>query len=488
MNPNRTTWWWENASPDEQLHLQGLHLRKFLREAVVPFSPWYRRMFLELGLAARDFDTVADLAALPLTTKEHLQDPRDFILTPDPHALKRRPSTLLTAFAHGAKAAQRKLEREWRPVLLTSTTGRASTPVPFFYTQYDLDRLTRGGLRLMEVCRSERTFRHVNAFPFAPHLAFWQAHQASLGFNTFMISTGGGKALGTEGNIRLIDRIDPDAIIAMPTFLYHLLQQAHAAGSRWSHLKRLVLGGEKVPAGMRQKIAELCAELGSPGVSILSTYAFTEAKMAWTECHTPPGVAPTGFHLYPDMGIVEIVDPHSGKPVPDGHPGEIVFTPLDARGTVVLRYRTGDVIDGGLVRTPCPVCGRTCPRLVGNISRLTDRHQLHIDKLKGTLVDFGALEHVLDDTREIGAWQIELRKRNDDPLECDEVIVHAVPMGGLSAKTVREAVTHRFREMVEFSPNDVLLHDWDEMRRRQGVGVQLKEQKIVDHRPPPSPA
>jgi hypothetical protein len=125
---------------------------------------------------------------------------------------------------------------------------------------------------------------------------------------------------------------------------------------------------------------------------------------------------------------------------------------------------------------------------VGNISRLTDRHQLHIEKLKGTLVDFGALEHVLDDTREIGAWQIELRKRNDDPLECDEVIVHAVPMGGLSAKTVREAVTHRFREMVEFSPNDVLLHDWDEMRRRQGVGVQLKEQKIVDHRPPPTPA
>ncbi len=57
------------------------------------------------------------------------------------------------------------------------------------------------------------------------------------------------------------------------------------------------------------------------------------------------------------------------QPVPSETPGELVFTPLDARGTVVLRYRTGDIIDGGLTYGPCPNCGRQLPRLVGNISR-----------------------------------------------------------------------------------------------------------------------
>jgi phenylacetate-CoA ligase len=486
MNPTRTTWWWENASPDEQLHLQTLHLRKFLREVVLPFSPHYGRTFRELGLSWQDVGSLEFLDQLPLTSKEDLRNPRDFILSPEPEVLRRRPRTLANAILHGPAAAKAKLEREWRPVLLTSTTGRASAPVPFFFTQYDLDRLAVSGKRLMEVCRSSPAFRHVNAFPFAPHLAFWQAHQASLGFGAFMLSTGGGKALGTEGNIRLIDRIDPDCIIAMPTFLYHLLQQAQVSGSHWTNLKRIVLGGEKVPPGMRQKISELCTSLGSADAHVLATYAFTEAKMAWGECHASHGGPATGFHLYPDMGIVEIIDPVTGRTVPDGHPGEIVFTPIDARGTVVFRYRTGDVTDGGLVRTPCPHCNRTCPRIMGNITRLTDRHQLHIDKLKGTLVDFGALEHILDDTREIGAWQIELRKRNDDPLECDEVIVHVVPMTGQSVETIRPVIMRRFHELAEFSPNDVRLHDWDEMRQLQGVGVQLKEQKVVDHRPPAS--
>jgi phenylacetate-CoA ligase len=486
MNPTPTSWWWENASSDEQLHLQALHLRKFLREAVLPFSPHYRRKFQELGASWHDFDSIESLSQIPLTSKEDLQNPRDFILSPEPEVLRRRPRTIANAILHGPAAAKAKLEREWRPVLLTSTTGRASAPVPFFYTQHDLNRLSQSGKRLMEVSRSSPAFRHINAFPFAPHLAFWQAHQASLGFGAFMLSTGGGKALGTEGNIRLIDRIDPDCIIAMPTFLYHLLQQAQASGSRWTNLKRIVLGGEKVPPGMRQKIAELCEALGSPDAHVLATYAFTEAKMAWAECHASHGGPATGFHLYPDMGIVEIIDPVTGRTVPDGHPGEIVFTPIDARGTVVLRYRTGDVTDGGLVRTPCPHCNRTCPRIMGNITRLTDRHRLHIDKLKGTLVDFGALEHLLDDTREIGAWQIELRKRHDDPLECDEVIVHVVPMSGQSLETIRPVIMRRFHELAEFSPNDVRLHDWDEMRQLQGVGVQLKEQKVVDHRPPAS--
>jgi len=83
-----------------------------------------------------------------------------------------------------------------------------------------LDRLEESGRRLMQICGSRREYRHINAFPFAPHLAFWQAHYAGIGHNTFTLSTGGGKTIGTDGNVRIISKINPDAIIAMPTFIY----------------------------------------------------------------------------------------------------------------------------------------------------------------------------------------------------------------------------------------------------------------------------
>lgn len=481
MKPASPTWW-ENASHDEITHRQDALLRRFLRERVVPFTAHYGAMFRELGLDARDIRSTADLTKLPFTSKKDFANPRDFVIIPDEAILKHQWSTLKLALRNGPSKAKKLLERELRPVFLTSTTGRSAAPVPFLYSAHDLDRLTEGGLRLMKLCRSNPAWRHINAFPFAPHLAFWQAHYAGTGFGTFTLSTGGGKTMGTEGNVRIIDKIEPDAIIAMPTFLYHLLQEAASKGSRWKNLKRLVLGGEKVPAGMRRKLKALCADLGSPEVAVMSTYGFTEAKIAWTEC-MPPGNEPaSGFHTYPDMAFVEVIDPETGERVPEGTPGEIVVTPLDARGTVVLRYRTGDLIENGITYERCPHCGRTCPRLLGKISRVSDMRELDIGKLKGTLVDFNRLENLLDDTDGLGAWQIELRKRNDDPLDGDEVIVHAVALDG-TGSGLRAKIEERFREATEFTPNDVVLHDWEEMRTLQGVGKELKEKKVVDNRP-----
>jgi len=479
---SKATTWWENASHDEIDHRQNAILRRFLKERVVPFTAHYGRMFRELGLDAADIRGTDDLVKLPFTSKADLETPKDFVIIPDEAVLKHQWSTLKLAITHGPGGTKELLEKELRPIFLTSTTGRSAAPVPFLYSQHDIDRLTEGGVRLMKLCESDPSWRHINAFPFAPHLAFWQAHYAGTGFGTFMLSSGGGKTMGTEGNVRLIDKIDPDAIIAMPTFLYHLLQEGAAKGSRWTKIKRLVLGGEKVPTGMRRKLKALCAEMGSTDVAIMSTYGFTEAKIAFTECMGPEGAEPSGFHIYPDMAYVEVIDPKTGERVPDETAGEIVVTPIDARGTVVLRYRTGDLIEGGITYKPCPYCGRTCPRLLGKISRVSDIRELDVGKLKGTLVDFNRLENILDDTEGLGAWQIELRKRNDDPLEGDEVVVHAVALNG-SAAALKEKIEKRFHEATEFTPNDVVLHDWEEMRKLQGVGKELKEKKVVDHRP-----
>jgi len=479
--------------------MQAEKLRRYLRDVVLPFSPHYREMFRSLGLSADDFRSVADLRRLPFTAKSDLlptpEKParyREFILTPDPHELARRPQTILRALLRGRQRVQRELGDEFRPILLLFTTGRAAEPLPFCLTQHDLGHLAEAGRRVMEVCGAQPDFRLINAFPFAPHLAFWLTHYAGTEFGALMTSTGGGKVMGTEGNLRLMRKLSPDVIIGVPTFVYHLLHQAADEGLRCENLKKIVLGGEKVSDGLRQKLHGLACELGARQVDVLATYGFTEAKMAFAECPTPHGQPTSGYHLYPDLAIVEIVDPKTGEPLPPGSPGEIVLTPLDARGSVVLRYRTGDCIDGGLVHDSCPHCGRSVPRLIGKISRGSEIREMNLDKLKGTLVDFNQLEHVLDDAPHIGAWQLELCKFHDDPHEVDEIILHVQKSDGTDDDEIARNVTERMFNQTEVHPNRILFHNIAEMRRLQGVGVLMKEQKVVDHRPtahgPGSPA
>ena len=487
-NPLRTQW---QQLPEATLRrLQGEKLRRYLSEVVIPFSAHYRQLFKDHGLRPESIRSVDDLEQIPFTTKADLlntpqspQKSRDFILIPDQEVLKRRPSTIVRALLRGREHVKKGFEAEFRPIFMTSTTGRSADPIPFVFSQYDLDNLSSAGDRIMRVCGAEKEFRLLNMFPYAPHLAFWLTHYASTAFGLFTLSTGGGKVLGTEGNLRMISKVRPDVLIGMPTFIYHVLQQAVESGMRIECLKKLVLGGEKVAEGIRRKLRVLAHKLGSPNVQVLATYGFTEAKMAWAECPYPHDEDPSGYHLYPDLGVFEVIDPKTGIAQPHGAPGELVFTPLDARGSVVLRYRTGDCIDGGLVYERCPYCKRTVPRLLGKISRNSEIKSMQLDKIKGTLVDFNQLEHVLDDAANIGAWQLELRKRNDDPLELDELVLHVHKTGNVDDQKLRREINNRFIERTEIQPNKIVFHDADELRRLQGVGTQLKEQKIIDNRP-----
>jgi len=472
---NRLRQHWSTLDPATMQRLQAAQLRRFLREQVVPFAKYYRELFVRERLSADDFRSLDDLRRLPFTTKaELLERPLDFVIVPDPAILRRRWRAVLRG--------RQTLTREYRPIFLTSTTGRSAEPLPFVYSDYDLQNLTAAGHRLVAVLGAAPDWRLVNMFPYAPHLAFWQTDYAVKAFGVFTVSTGGGKVMGTDGNLRVIAKTKPQGLIGMPTFLYHLLHQAADEGRRFESLQALVLGGEKVPVGLRRKLRALAAQLGAPAVKIVGTYGFTEAKTAWGECPYPAEQASGGYHLYPDLGLFEVIDPASGEVRGPGEPGELVYTPLDARGSVVLRYRTGDVIEGGLVYEPCPHCGRRAPRLVGNISRRSEIRELRLDKVKGTLVDFNELEHVLDGCEQVGAWQLELRKRNDDPLELDELILHVQKIDGVRESDLAGQLDRRIHEAAEMRPNRIEFHSLAEMRVLQGVGRELKEQRLVDHR------
>jgi phenylacetate-CoA ligase len=486
MNIKRLQTCWHRLPRKTLRELQAKQLRAYLRDVVLPFHSHYRQMFSQHGLDWRAIHTFEDLQQIPFTSKADLcggaERTREFVIAPDPRQLARRPATILRALVRGPGRARRELDREFRPILLTSTTGRSADPVPFIYTAHDLAVLRRAGFRLMQLAGGRRTDRMLSMFPFAPHLAFWQTHYAGTEFGVFLLSSGGGKTIGTAGNIRMLRKLNPDVLIGMPTFVYHVLREAALDGLQCDKLRGIVLGGEKVPQGLRRKLRECASSVGAKDVKVISTYGFTEAKMAWCECLFPVDSEPSGYHLYPDLGIVEIIDPETGAPKEDGQPGEIVFTSLDARGSCVLRYRTGDIIEGGLTYEPCPYCHRMMPRLLGRISRCSDVREMQLDKVKGTLVDFNELEHVLDDLPRVGSWQIELRKTNDDPMEVDELVLHVCLADGGEESAVSQEIKRCLFERAELHPNRIEFHTDAEMRRLQGVGEKLKEQKVVDRR------
>ena len=492
MNTSLLSTHWQSLPERDIRLLQAEKLRRYLHDVVLPFSPYYGPLLRESGVDVESIRSLEDLEKLPFTDKAdllntaaHPQRAREFVITPDPRALASRPATILRAALHGRARVQRELESEFRPIFLTSTTGRSADPIPFLFTRHDLNNLALTGRRTFEVCGAQSDMRLLNMFPFAPHLAFWQTHYGGESFGVFVASSGGGKVAGTEGQLRFMRKIQPDVLIGMPTFVYHVLHQAAEEGVRCEKLRRLVIGGEKVPDGMRRKLVSLAQELGAKAVDVVATYGFTEGKMAYAECPRSVDQPSCGYHLYPDLGIFEVVDPQTGEALPPETPGELVFTPLDARGTVVLRYRTGDLIDGGLTYSRCPNCGRSAPRLVGNISRRAEVREMRLDKIKGTLVDFNELEHLLDDCDGVCAWQIELRKRHDDPLDLDELILHVTPQGDVSKVRLTQELRARFFARAEVHPNHIEFHSADEMRALHGVGLELKERKLVDHRPTP---
>jgi phenylacetate-coenzyme A ligase PaaK-like adenylate-forming protein len=185
--------------------LQAEKLRLYLRRCRCAFSAHYRELFQRYSIRPDSIRSVDDLEQIPFSSKadlvnspENPQKAKDFLLVPEARVLSRRFSTIARALLHGRESVRQQFELEFRPVFMTSTTGRAADPVPFLYTRHDLGNLAITGNRIMEVCDAKHDFRLLNMFPYAPHLAFWQTHYASTEFGVFTVGTGGGKVMGTE--------------------------------------------------------------------------------------------------------------------------------------------------------------------------------------------------------------------------------------------------------------------------------------------------
>jgi phenylacetate-coenzyme A ligase PaaK-like adenylate-forming protein len=492
MTSRPTSWAALSRAPAKEIRsLQDRLLARFVREELYPFSAHYRKVFDAAGIRPRDVRTVADLRRLPFSTKQDLlasqSDPArklDFILVPTPETIREHwPFARKVAVALGGARAREILRRDYTPSFLTFTTGRSSAPVVFSYTSHDLDLLAEAGSRFLDVFAvPEVGTRILSVFPFAPHLAFWQTTFGALHSGRLVVPTGGGKVMGTSGNLKLLERFAPTVIVGVPGFVYHMLREGQEKGMSLASVKQIFLGAEKVTPGLKRKIAECLEACGAKDVAILGTYGFTEARMAFGECPTTYDQT-SGYHLYPDLGIFELIDPKTAEPVGEGETGEIVYTPIAGHGTILCRYRTGDLAVGGLSWEPCPYCGRTVPRLSSEIKRSSDQKAMNLTKIKGTLVDLPAMGEVLSSMGEVEEWQVVLKKVNDDPHELDEFIVRVALRNGSDRAAFERKAKQELVDATEIAPNRIEVMDRSALLAELGMETELKEKRFVDLRP-----
>jgi phenylacetate-CoA ligase len=486
---------WDRRSPEEIRDLQDRKLRRFLDRQILAFSPFYRQRLERAGIGPGSIRGLDDLTRIPFTTKEDIcptpgepDRPRQLILQPTRDLIRRRWSLLqkipllVRDLLGGEAALTASLEREYRPVSMFFTTGRTALPTVFLLTCYDLAVLEEVGRRILQVTGiNPREDIIMNLFPYAPHLAFWQVYYVGIGGPALILNTGGGKVMGTEGILAALEKIRPAYLAGIPGYLYHLLRAAHAKGQDLSFVKGLALGGDQVTPGYRARVRELLQQMGAEPPRIASVLGFTEARKCWSEC---PGEERSGFHTYPDLEVIEVVDPQTGQPVGDGQTGELVYTSLDGRGSAVIRYRTGDLIIGGMTRTPCPHCGRTVPRLASNLDRVSNLKSFQLSKVKGTLVNLNLFKDELEKDSRVEEWQLVIKKRNDDPCDLDELHLNLALAAGSQGDGARvaEDVERRLFKVTEVTLNSVKVLPLKEILDLLGMETQLKEKRIVDLR------
>ena len=481
---------WDYMPYEQIKELQDKKLRYFIKHQVYAFSPYYRRLFDNLGIHPDEIRTTEDLVKLPFTEKKDIVStpespgrPAEFILQPDEESIGRLadPSDL-EEWSENGRISKSKLDYEYKPVHLVFTTGRTSLPTPFYYTKRDLEVFQESMRRALSVIGCTENDVLLGAMPYAPHLGFWCGFYMSQGFGIRSLLTGGGKVTPTSKLIDLCENMRATVIHIMTGYVYHFLRTAAEQKRDFSSLRRVLIGGQRVPTGFREKLLELLEEMGAKDARIINTFGFTESKIgAGIEC--ADGGDQMGYHTLPDLGVFEVIDPKTGKRVGEGEPGELVYTPLEMRGTCVVRYRLGDIASGGITYQPCPVCGRTTPRVSSDLSRSTDFKDFTLTKLKSTLVNLNSFYTIVGANKDVMEWQVEIRKRNDDPFDVDELYLYIAPRKGADWEKLKHKLAAEILDVTEVSPNGIEFCDLPRLLDRLGMETEIKERRIVDRRP-----
>lgn len=240
------------------------------------------------------------------------------------------------------------------------------------YTGHDISRVMPLLAGMLYVFGWEPDMRGLVMVPGLAHFALQQATSAGLtvegGAAAFHEA---GEMIGeTERLVEVASLVPFDMYVASPSYMWYWLTSAlemieEGSAARPSPVRFALLAGEPLSEELREELESFFVEVGSPGVKILECYGAAELRAAFPECDER-----TGMHLDPEFFFWEVLDPDTMDPVRWGEPGVLCFSHIGWRGTVLLRYWTGDLIEGGVTWDKCPRCGLTLPVLRPPVGRL----------------------------------------------------------------------------------------------------------------------
>lgn len=303
-------------------------------------SEFYKKRFEEVGLKPDDIKSLDDIRKIPFTTKQDLRDTYPFGMASVP------------------------LEQCTR---LHSSSGTTGNPTVILHTDTDIDEWANQVARnlWMVGLRPTDVFQNSSGYGmFTGGLGF-QNGAEKLGMLTIPAAAG-----NSLRQIKFIKDFGTTAIHAVPSYLTRLKEVMDQEGvdpRRDTKLRVFAIGAEPHSEEQRKRIEEMF------GVKAYNSFGMSEM--------CGPGVGfeckeQNGLHFWEDYYIVEIVDPETLEPVPDGEIGELVLTSIRREAMPLLRYRTRD-----LTR----VLGRSCP---------CGRNHIRIDRMKGRSDDMMVLKGV----------------------------------------------------------------------------------------------
>lgn len=328
----------ETLSRAEIEALQLERLKKTVAQCMN--SPFYRKRFAEHHITPADIRSLDDLQKIPFTTKQDLRDNYPFGLAAVPME---------------------------QVVRLHSSSGTTGTPTVILHTQKDLDEWANAVARCLYMVglRPGDIFQNSSGYGmFTGGLGF-QYGAERLGMLTVPAAAG-----NTKRQIKFITDFGTTALHAIPSYagrLYEVMEEMGIDPKRDTKLHTLIIGAEPHSEEQRRRIEDML------GVKAYNSFGMSEM--------CGPGVAfeckeQNGLHIWEDYYIVEIVDPQTLEPVPQGEVGELVLTTINREAMPLLRYRTRDLTR--ILPGECP-CGR---------------HHIRLDRMKGRSDDMMILKGV----------------------------------------------------------------------------------------------
>lgn len=430
----------ETAPQEELQQLQLKRLQKTVQN-VFDNVPFYRNAILEKNILPEDIKTIEDVRKLPFTVKSNLRDNYPFGLFAVPQE---------------------------DVVRIHASSGTSGKPTIVGYTQNDIDNWADIVARAIATAGGSKHDIFHNAYGYGLFTGGLGLHYGAerLGCATLPVSVG-----NTERQITLIQDFRPAGIVGTPSYVLTLADKMEEMGLDPSDMgmKYGIFGAEPWSEEMR---ATLERRLGLKAIDI---YGLSEVMGPGVsvECYE----AQDGLHIADDHFLVEVIDPDTLEPVPDGEYGELVFTSLTKEAFPIIRYRTGDI--ASITRETCK-CGRTTTRMSRVKGRIDDMLIIRGVNVFPSEIEFFLLQ--IDEL--VPHYQIHLTTKGsldsvELHVEVKKEFFDSLPDGDLNCDLVRQLqkkISHSMRTNCLVSM-DILVKEPNAIPRSEGKAV-----RVVDSR------